>query len=311
MDTQLKMKMVSISTFFKNNLIPKRILTSFIFIWFLVANCSLNAYEKPCVTGKVYAQMGNNFFQIATASALAWDHDAEAYFPDLKTSKTHNIPTSYQHVFFRCKSCKAPNKIAYKWVEPDFAYHPITYRPNMKISGFFQSEKYFVHQREKLFELFAPHPNDWTYIKNNYQWLIDHPSTVGVQVRYYKGEEPNSKMYIQFGRDYFSKALGLFPEETLFIVSSDNIEFAKKIMPQNLTNIIFLEGEPYYIDFFLLSLCKHNIISNSSFGWWAAWLNKNPSKTVIAPKTWLNPNCGIPTHDVCPKSWVLLDASWE
>lgn len=76
---------------------------------------------------------------------------------------------------------------------------------------------------------------------------------------------------------------------------------------------MFIEGEPNYIDLFILSLCKHQIISSSSFGWWAAWLNRNPEKIVIRPQEWVNPrwHSERPVKDVWPQRWKVVNAKWK
>lgn len=250
------------------------------------------------VVADVYGQMGNNLFQVAAASALAWDNNVEAYFPDLATK-----PTLYQHLFSRCKIYPPHNELSCEWREPDLAYHQIPFKPNMRMIGYFQSEKFFAHHRNRILDLFAPSIKDMKYMRKKYGWLIDHPNTVGVQIRYYF-EDPIGEIFIQYGRDYLNKAMALFPEETLFVVSSNNIEFAKKNIPEWAKNVHFLEDE-FYIDFYLLTFCKHNIISNSTFGWWSAWLNLNPNKIIVRPSLWLN---GHPTQDVCPENWVKIDA---
>lgn len=258
--------------------------------------------EKSFVTARIYGQLGNNFFQVATACALAWDNDAEPYFPDF-------TPTSvvYQRVFFRFKNTPPNDPAAFEWNEPTYAYHPITYHPNMNLVGYFQSEKHFAHHRNRLLKLFAPHPDDLTYIQKQYQHILDHPQTVGIQLRYYKWEYPTETLYPQYGKDYLEKAMKEFPESSLFVVSSNNLEFARNAIPESMKNVIFIENEPHYIDFYLLSLCKHTIITNSSFGWWAAWLNQNPNKIIVRPPVWIN---GLPTQDVCPEEWICIDATY-
>lgn len=253
---------------------------------------------------------------MAAASAVAWDNGVHPYFPELDP----NSPL-YQHVFFRCnphlpkknlfrifqfeKDIKKPS---FSWKEPSYSYHPIPYKKNMKIKGYFQSEKYFAHHRQELLELFSPHPDDLVYIEQKYGPFLSHPQTVGIQLRYYKWEFPTDTLYPQYGKEYLEAAMSLFPPASLFIVSSNNIPFAKESIPQWAKHVIFLENEPNYIDLFILSRCKHNIITNSSFGWWAAWLNENPNKVIIRPSDWIN---GYPCQDVCPESWISLSAPYR
>ena len=292
----------------------------FFFTCCLIVSVHLHSEEKPYVTANLYGQLGNNLFQIATAYALAWDNGAEPIFPDLRWQKKYNIPFNSQHVFFRCSSKSLPMHCSKLWKEQSYRYIPISYQPNMCIDGYFQSEKYFAHHRERLLELFAPHPNDLDYIEKKYQKPLSHPCSVGVQIRF-QHEDPKGVLHIQYGRDYLNKAIEYFPKDALYIVSSNNIAFAKKQMPSHGLNVIFLEGESYHIDFFLLSLCDHNIITNSTFGWWAAWLNQNPDKMVICPRQMLSPTAkpdskafSLDSHfsfeDLWPKDWIQIDAKW-
>ncbi len=248
------------------------------------------------VVGETLGGLGNNLFQVATASALAWDHGVEAYFPRL----THT-PKLVQHVFSRCKLFPPDPEVAGQWGEKGHPFQPIPYHPKIKISGYFQSYKYFSHHREKLLELFAPTKRDLQYIKNNYGWLIEHPNTVGIQIRYYF-EDPQGHIFVQYGKEYLEKAMAFFPQDSLFIVSSNNLAFAKKELEG--IKVFFLEDEPCYIDFYLLSFCKNHIITNSTFGWWAAWLSQNEDKKVIAPKLWFH---GFDTRDHCPPNWMQID----
>lgn len=260
-------------------------------------------------------ELGNNLFNIAAASALAWDHNAVAYFPDLATRWEPNHPANvilnYQHVFFRC-STQLPielksKPISVRWHEPSFCYNPIAFQPNMIIQGYFQSEKYFSHHREKILKLFAPHPDDLNYIRNKYQRIVDHPSTVGIQIREI-WEDSSGSRYPQYGKDFIRKAAALFSRDTLFVITSNNVEFAKQNIPEEMQNFIVIENEPHYIDFTLLRLCKHLIITNSTFGWWAAWLNENPNKIVVVPSKWFYIE-NLSTEDLLPKNWIQIDAN--
>jgi len=272
-----------------------------------------SVYAKPFVEAELRGQLGNNLFIVATACALAWDHDADAYFPELTFKYAYNwenIPLNLSHIFFRCNLSAPPRDISFNWNQPSFSYHPIVFQPDMKIHGYFQSEKYFSHQRERLLELFAPHPDDFDYIQTKYEWLLEHPCSVGIQIRK-NWEDPHGNIFIQYGKDYLRKAMNVFPENALFIIFSNDYEFSHQNTPEEMTNrVIYVENEPHYIDLFLLSLCKHNIISNSTFGWWGAWLNRNPEKIVVAPKQWLHPCCNLSTYDVLPENWLKVEGKW-
>ncbi|HSU50429.1 MAG TPA: alpha-1,2-fucosyltransferase, partial [Segetibacter sp.] len=110
--------------------------------------------------------------------------------------------------------------------------------------------------------------------------------------------------------EYYQKAINkltsLSPNPTFYIFS-DDVEWVKdKLLLKRPAE--FITGEVtknHYEDFYLMSQCKHNIIANSSFSWWAAWLNPNPDKIVIAPKKWFN-NAPYNTNDLIPQSWIKL-----
>jgi hypothetical protein len=242
--------------------------------------CSTAIASKPTtyVVGSLFGQAGNNFFQIAAACATAWDHEAEAYFPDLAI-----IPTLYHHYFSRCNIDPPSDEISFDWDGP-IDYSDIPYQPYMKLHGYLQSWKYFDHHKERLQKLFAPIDRDKRYIQRKYGTLLNESITVGIQLRYYKEEAPS---FPQYGKEYLEKAMALFPDTALFLVSTNTLSFAKQEVPTKGKHVIFLENEPHYIDFYTLTCCKHLIISNSTFGWWAAYLNPHPNKVVVAPRIWM------------------------
>ena len=255
--------------------------------------------QKPFVTACIMGQLGNNLFEVAAASALAWDHHAVPRFSQITPAAVA------EHVFFRCPIVPALPAIASTYKEPAFSYQPIPFTPNMAINGYFQSEKYFARYRKRLLKLFAPRADDLAYIKRKYKKILRHSKTVGVQIRYYEIEDPQSKFFPQYGKDYLEKAMSRFPKSSLFVVSSNNIEYARNNLPKWAKKVVFLQNEPNYIDLHILSMCKHNIITNSSFGWWGAWLNKNHKKIVVYPKLIFY---GLPTQDFAPSRWVGIDA---
>lgn len=90
-------------------------------------------------------------------------------------------------------------------------------------------------------------------------------------------------------------------------VFSDDIEAASAELG-DLEDLSFVRGNSQEEDLHLMSLCDHNIVANSTFSWWAAWLNRNPQKIVIAPKNWFGPKLAnrYSTVDMIPAEWVRL-----
>jgi hypothetical protein len=107
--------------------------------------------------------------------------------------------------------------------------------------------------------------------------------------------------------DYFEAAMKRIPSGTTFVVFSDDINWCRENFSKDDKNILFIEGNLDYEDISLMSLCDHNIISNSTFSWWAAWLNDNPSKIVIAPKNWFGPAySNLSTEDLYCPGWLVI-----
>jgi hypothetical protein len=174
----------------------------------------------------------------------------------------------------------------------------------MRLSGYSQSEKYFAYYRDRLIQFFAPKDDDLKYIKKKYLKILKHPKSVSVHIRYYFAEKPDEPAFRQYDEEYYEKAMSLFPKDALFVVLSDNMQFAKKIISTKGRKVVFVEGEPHYIDLFLQTFCKHNIIGNSTFSWWGAWLNQNPNKIVVRPAHWIG---GYPDIGG-PDSWIKIEA---
>jgi hypothetical protein len=107
--------------------------------------------------------------------------------------------------------------------------------------------------------------------------------------------------------DYYRKAIAYLSnriENMAVIVFSNDINWCQDNIDFTVDRYVdWNTGQNSYRDMQLMTLCEHNIIANSSFSWWGAWLNKNPQKIVIAPNKWMNDRC---TPDLLPKEWVKL-----
>ena len=91
-----------------------------------------------------------------------------------------------------------------------------------------------------------------------------------------------------------------------FIFFSNDMEWVKR--NYNIENAIYVNSTLFdnyqdWYDMYLMSMCKHNIIANSTFSWWGAWLNSNKEKIVIAPNKWVN-LCDY--KDIYPDDWIKM-----
>jgi hypothetical protein len=260
----------------------------------------------PWIIGDLVGQLGNQLFVIAATFSLALDHGAIPIFPDLVVKDSLDLPVNYEKLFYFLPYSipREDKEIRFSYQEPHFHYAPIPYEPNMRLSGFFQSEKYFAHHKREILELFAPSKAITEYLQNTYGFILEHPNTVALHLRYYH-EDPQGRYYHRLDRSYIENAIHFFPKDALFIVFSNEMGLCKELLKEFRRNFIFIENETHYHDFYLMSLCKHNIISNSTFSWWAAYLNRNPQKIVIAPKKWFVVS-HLDTKDLLPSEWIQL-----
>jgi hypothetical protein len=257
------------------------------------------------IIGDLIGQLGNQLFIIAATFSLALDHGAIPVFPDLVLKDSLGLPVNHEKLFyFLPYAIPRETKVNFLYQEPHFHYTPIPYEPNMRLSGFFQSEKYFAHHKREICELFAPSRAITEYLQSTYSSILQHTNTVALHIRYYH-EDPQGVFYCRLDRSYIEQAIRHFPEDALFIVFSNQMASCKQLLSGFPRQFIFIENEVHYHDFYLMSMCKHNIISNSTFSWWAAYLNCNPQKVVIAPKKWfVVPH--LDTKDLLPPEWIQI-----
>jgi len=261
-------------------------------------------------------QLGNQFFQIAAAVALAQENKCDLYFPDFENFtdvylKRTNLETNYNTLFYRI-----PNRISWAqskfyYSDTEFRYRPIPYQSNIELSGFFESEKYFKKYRNLIVELFATPDDIEEDLARDFSSIIDHPNTVGIHVRtYYRDfKDVGYRIYNDFlppDIEYYKKAIDLFDPNALFVVFSDHISWCKKQFKGIDRNFIFIEGQDYLHDFYLLSKCKNVIMGSSTFSWWAAYLNQNSNKQIICRQPFQSCRTKDDPQDILCDGWIPI-----
>ena len=182
---------------------------------------------------------------------------------------------------------------------------------NSFLIGTWQCIKYFESQKELIREVFNFNkPGDTLNLRIANE--IQSKNSIAVHVRRGDFTTPgmsNSRMVID-SNSYYDKAIELMNmtiENPVFYIFSDDITWAKQRLKGS--NIVFIShntGSNSYLDMYLMSLCKHFVIANSSFSWWAAWLAENKDKKVFMPRPWVkNADCS----GLYPSGWSVLEAN--
>jgi hypothetical protein len=253
------------------------------------------------ITSFLQGGLGNQLFQISAVISLALENDDDAVF-DIKN---HDLPKqgrkceNYLKNIFRNLNFSDNLFIKNQYREPFYHYKKIEYKSNMCLIGYFQSEKYFSKHANVIREVFSIDEYSLRIIKQKYEEILKK-EPISIHVRrgdYIKYEDFHPPCSLE----YYNKAMKQFPENSTFLVFSDDIEWCK----QNFVgeNFWFVDGNEDYIDLYLMFLCKSAIIANSSFSWWGAWLGK--ADKVIAPNKWFG-KTGNNTKDLFPTHWTLL-----
>ena len=248
--------------------------------------------------------LGNQLFQIATAISLALENNTEPIFD----VKRHDLPNqgrkceNYLETIFRNLNFSSGLPIKSYYHEPYFHHKEIEYTPDMCLVGYFQSEKYFEKHADIIRDLFSVDEKTKTNIDEKYGEILKK-RTVAVHVRrgdYLKYNDVHPPRTVE----YYKKAMAAFPKDSTYLFFSDDATWCKENFVQD--NCIFVEGEEDILDFYLISMCKNAILSNSSFSWWAAWLNEE-GKTIIAPERWFGSGVDHDTKDLIPSRWKKHD----
>jgi hypothetical protein len=286
--------------------------------------------------------LGNQMFQYACGRALAYRHGTKLVLDMSRLKKNqekHTIRTyslnifGVQHEEISRDNLKKIKPLIYRilntlsirirhvgiqtktyFIENKYSYNTRIEKTSGTcfLSGYWQSPKYFQSVENIIREEFT-FP-DQLNLQNNY-WLdkINNTNSISLHIR--RTDFVNNKFHDIHGTcsiEYYTEAIEILRskfEDPVFFIFSDDIEWAK----QNLSiefRCFFITGNVgnnSYIDMQLMSFCKHNIIANSSFSWWGAWLNNNPDKIVIAPIRWFkNEILNSQTTDLIPQTWIRV-----
>jgi hypothetical protein len=275
----------------------------------------------------VYARLtggvGNQMFQYAAARRLAFIHDAQLQLDlrEFQNRQRHYAldgfcirgqPASAQRLrqlncMMRWPSRLLTREVVKRYKERSFRFDPevLELKPPVYLDGYWQSERYFDDVRSEITSEFSfasdPSPRIAEMVEG-----MRAGAAVAVHVRRTDFVERAivRQKHGSCSIDYYRAALlfvrSVEPLVRVFVFS-DDMEWARRNLAE-LDPVTFVEGNTVHDDLRLMSSCKHNVIANSTFSWWAAWLNRSPDKIVVAPTPWFAD--GPSDSDLIPHTWV-------
>lgn len=269
---------------------------------------------------EIHGGLGNQMFEYAFFLSLKEHHPWRAILLDIRNSRHVHQGYELPYIFgikqyLRIKAFYAMNYFRnLLWRSNVFSEKsPFLYDANAYCQergtyykGCWQSEKYFAGIEDKIRKVFTFNESLLNERTSELSKLLKS-GDVYVSLHIRRGD------YIDEGRytctlDYYDKAISLIKEKTEnphFVVFSDDMEWVKQELP--IPNAIYVNwntAKDSWQDMYLMSLCQHNIIANSTFSWWGAWLNSNTEKIVIAPPMWLDQS--TESIDIIPQDWIIL-----
>lgn len=272
--------------------------------------------KKSYISIYLCGGLGNQLFMIANVYGIGLNY---GYTPVIKHIYHSNSVFNKRRPFYHNTIFKKVNileeneynKIKFIKINEKNNRYVHKKNNNYLLFGYYQYDRHFIKYRENILDLFRVDDIYINKINKIYEDIKgEYKTTVSIHVR--RGDYIKLKHYYNIlTMEYYNNAVELFNEHVLFIVFSDDIEWCKTNMKYK--NIYYCEytedvGLTHEeTDLILMSMCDHNIIANSSFSWWGAWLNTNKNKKVVSPKRWyVNPEKNFNNRYIYCKDWIVI-----
>jgi len=199
-----------------------------------------------------------------------------------------------------------------------FDYRILTLKGDIFLQGWLANENYFLDVRPTIIREFTLKDE----IDNvNKSLLQEIQETNSVSIHFRRGEYLTHSFFGILKLDYYYNAISeicqkidnprfyIFSDDPSWVAKNFKISKNHVIVKNNSQTETFFNTRFDYIDLMLMKACKHNIIANSTFSWWAAWLNKNTNKIVIAPKIWFKDTKAQKSYNngsFIPSAWIKI-----
>lgn len=290
--------------------------------------------------------LGNQMFQYAFGKVLEWKYGIPVYFDLLRDDITSPLKSDLdvfsiesineakpewrkpflpfsvrqyrdkkqyiRYIYYKLRRKYQKNKLitepcpsqymsVFDTLDPDGQYYFL---------GFWQNPTYFLGFESEIRNLFLPIDSSVYETAEANEILSSAYDTVSLHFR--RGDYLTSGFIEPISDNYYEHAINIMASKLknpFFYIFSDEPEWVKENFKLDYPSQIITgnSGADAYKDILLMSKCKHNIMANSTFSWWGAWLNENPDKIVVAPKKWYaSLERDKFTNNITPAAWIRI-----
>jgi hypothetical protein len=255
-------------------------------------------------------RFGNQMFQYAATKGIAVNRGYDWCIPPGPVSDEEFTDEENQHklfMAFKLPSVKEVNLFPAPYREEvSFTFDQDLFdncEDNINLYGYFQSEKYFKHIEQKIREDFTWRDDVWNMCKEIFDSIVPERKAISLHVR--RTDHLIKPTYHPvLPLSYYDEALSKFDKDFPVLVFSDDPEWCNEQEFFSDDRFLVSEGGDNITDMCMMSMCEYQIIANSTFSWWGAWLSE--SENVIAPKLWFGPD-GQDPKDIYVERWEYLD----
>ncbi len=271
------------------------------------------------IVTKLSGGLGNQMFQYAIGRTLALKNKTDLRL-DLSYYPGQSLRSYALEAFaIKAKAATLLDRLYVRFwgtrtTEETLAFDPgvLGLAGTIYLDGYWQTEKYFIENRERLLEVFSLKKQFSPAAQEVLRDIESGKPSISVHVRrgdYVSNEKINS-VHGTPDTSYYDRAAALAAQKCSglprFFIFSDDPNWCKDNMElPGETSIGSRPGISDAEELLLMSRCSHHIIANSSFSWWGAWLNTSTHKIVIAPKQWYREASREP-RDIIPPSWIRI-----
>lgn len=247
-----------------------------------------------------YGRFGNQLFQYAFLRTQAKRLGTKFYCPPWKGDTVFNLRDETERgSIFTSSSVYLEGDLKH-----GFHREATEIQDGTDVGGYFQSDRFF--SKEDVLGWYDFNRSLFVDLEKKYAH-IDFADATAIHLRLGDYNQVSLQFYVA-KKTYFKKALAAMPRRKHILVFSDEPRFAREYLDFIQGNIIFIEGNKDYEDFYLMSKCHDMICSASSFSWWAAYLNTFEDKKIVMPDRWFLPGSRTTNEDIFVQGWMRIPA---